>query len=81
MRGLPGEQQAEWDRIEVARGRVPFISYPNICRRCGELWPDMFKVANEEWEKYVQLSERHEMLCYGCYDQIKDYVDREEKNP
>ena len=72
---LPDEQQAEWNRVEAAKGRVPFIMYPNICRRCGEQWPDMFKVPDEEWEKYVEIAERHEMICRGCYDQIKGYVE------
>lgn len=80
VNGLPDDQQAEWDRIEAEKGRVPFISYPNICRRCGELWPGMFHVTDEEWEEYVQVSERDEMICRSCYDQIKGYVDRAEKD-
>lgn len=75
MHGLHPEQQAEWDRIEASKGRVPFIMYPNICRRCGALWPKMFLVPDNEWERYVQMSERDEMLCRGCYDQIKGYID------
>lgn len=75
--GLPAHQLAEWRRIEAGKGRTPFILYPNICRRCGELWPEMFRVTDEEWERYVQQSERHEMLCGGCYEQIKGYVDGE----
>jgi hypothetical protein len=77
MNGLPDDQQAEWDRIEAAKGRVPFILYPNICRRCGALWPKMFKVSDEEWEKYIEAAQRGEMICRGCYDQIKGYVDEE----
>lgn len=73
---LSPEQEAEWARVDAAKGRVPFVLYPNICRRCGELWPDMFRVSDEEWERYVQASERHEMLCRGCYDQIKGYIDK-----
>ena len=73
--GLPARQLAEWRRIEAGKGRLPFILYPNICRRCGELWPPMFSVSDEEWERYVQPSERGEMLCLGCYEQIKGYID------
>jgi len=76
--GLPEDQQAEWDLIEAKKGRVRHIQYPNICRRCGALWPEMFKVSDEEWAKYVQIAERHEMLCRSCYDQIKTYIDAEE---
>src|SRR5574342_1015207 len=74
-KGFDAAQEAEWSAIEAAKGRVPFILYPNICRRCGELWPDMFKVPDELWERYVQLSERHEMLCAGCYSQVKGYIE------
>ena len=73
--GLPPEQQAEWAGVEAEKGRVPFILYPNICRRCGALWPEMFSVSDEEWERYVQPDERDEMLCLGCYRQIKGYID------
>jgi len=73
--GLPDEQAAEWARIESERGRLPFILYPNICRRCGQLWPKMFRVPDEEWKKYVQPSEQREMLCWGCYAQIRLYID------
>ena len=77
--GLSDEQKVEWDGIEAAKGLVPYVHYPNVCRRCGQLWPDLFMVPNAEWEKYIQISERHEVICRGCYDQIKRYVDREEK--
>lgn len=73
--GLPDEQWEEWLRIEAKKGRVPFILYPNICRRCGEIWPDMFKVTDADWEKYVQITERDEMLCLSCFEQIKGYID------
>ena len=73
--GLSDDQQSEWDSIEAKKGRVPFISYPNLCRRCGELWPDMFMVPEEAWEKYVEIGERDKMLCRECWDQIKGYID------
>lgn len=76
--GLSDDQEAEWDAIESEKGRVRFISYPNICRRCGHLWPEMFMLPDAEWTQYVQISERHEMLCRSCYDQIKRYIDRQE---
>lgn len=76
-KGLPAEQWAEWRRIEDAKGRIPFILYPNICRRCGDVWPNMFRVSDAEWEHYVQPGERDEMLCLGCYFQIKGYIDGE----
>ena len=57
---------------------VPFIEYPNICAKCGALWPDMFKVADDEWRRYIQISERGQMICRECFDQIKIWIDREQ---
>ena len=73
--GLPEDKQAEWDRILEARGRIPWICYPNICRRCGVLWPKMFRVSDEEWERYVEPAMRGYMLCEECYTWIKQQID------
>lgn len=74
MNGLSDDQLAAWDLVEAAKGRVPFVLYPNICRRCGELWPKMFMVSDEEWKKYIEISKRDKVLCWGCFAQIVDYV-------
>jgi hypothetical protein len=73
--GLPGELEDRWFGILGARGRVPYIRYPNICARCGCLWPELFMVPDEEWTRYVQMSERGKVLCRGCYDHIKAIID------
>lgn len=73
QRGLRADQLAEWARVETAKGRVPFILYPNICRRCGALWPEMFSVSDREWARYVQISEQDKMLCASCFAQIKSH--------
>jgi hypothetical protein len=62
-------------RLDLSYDRVPFIQYPNICAKCGELWPEMFGVPTEEWEHYVEIGERDKMLCKSCYDQIKIWID------
>jgi hypothetical protein len=36
------------------KGRIPFIMYPNLCAKCGTLWPEMFSVPDEEWERYIE---------------------------
>jgi hypothetical protein len=28
------------------KGLIPFIEYPNMCAKCGELWPEMFRVSD-----------------------------------
>ena len=74
--GITEEQEAEWDAIiETLGGRVPYIDYPNLCCRCGKLWPDMFLVSDEEWARYVEPAHSHEMLCAECYAFIKSVID------
>ena len=73
--GLPEDQQNEWDRRLEAKGRIPWITYPNICRRCGTLWPDMFRVSDDEWAKYVEPRMRDCMLCTPCYTWLKQCID------
>lgn len=74
--GLTEEQLDKWIEILTKKGRVPYIIYPNMCGRCGELWPEMFKVSDDEWEKYVQFDARKKMLCKNCYDGIKRLIDK-----
>jgi hypothetical protein len=70
--GLTEEQFNEWMRRMT---RVPFILYPNICGRCGSLWPEMFRVSDEEWKHYVPIVHRRKMLCRPCFDTIKHLID------
>jgi len=56
-------------------GRVPFIYYPWVCARCGEVNPDMFLVPDEEWKKYIEIDERNKILCKECYEEIKTLID------
>ena len=65
-------------KLGGTKERIPFILYPNLCVRCGGLWPEMFMVADEEWKRYVEPRMRREMLCRACYMQIKDWIDSEE---
>jgi hypothetical protein len=73
--GLTPEQRKQWERTLNDKGRVPFIMYPNMCAKCGKLWPEMFSVPDKEWERYVEKGERDKMLCKPCYDQIKIWID------
>ena len=77
-KGLPPEEEEIWQSL--LRGvRVPWIEYPVICRRCGKLWPDMFSVPDEEWEYYIQKSERDKVICPECYEFIKNAIDSNKK--
>jgi hypothetical protein len=73
--GPTNDQWMEWLSMLYQVGRVPYIVYPNICRRCGELWPEMFMVPDEEWEHYIEKQYRKDMLCWDCYSKIKQMID------
>ena len=45
--GLTKELEKEWVKLLNRRGRVPYIQYPNLCRKCGEQWPEMFNVSDD----------------------------------
>ena len=55
---LTKKQWRLWERFLSDKGRVPFIEYPTICAKCGVLWPELFMVPNEEWNRYVEIQER-----------------------
>lgn len=73
--GLTDELWDKWVIILEKKGRIPYIVYPNLCVRCGKLWPDMFRLSDEEWKRYVAPRHRDEMLCLECYNHIKHLID------
>lgn len=79
IHGLTITQARRWQFILDQRGRVPYIVYPNLCARCGALWPEMFMVPDSEWQHYIQPNMQHEMLCRKCYDYIKGVIDTAEQ--
>jgi len=73
--GLTKKQEKEWDAKLRAKGLVPYIVFPNMCGRCGCLWPDMFRVPNEIWQRYIPIRERDKMLCLSCFQEIVGLID------
>jgi hypothetical protein len=73
--GMTRAQEAEWEVALEKKGRVPFIVYPVICARCGQLWPTFFMVPNEEWKRYVEPAEQRQVLCRRCYVWIAKVID------
>jgi len=73
--GMTRAQEVEWEAALEKKGRIPSIVYPNLCARCGKLWPPMFMVPNEEWKRYVEPAKRREVLCRRCYGWIKKVID------
>ena len=74
--GLTETHKKQWLSILKAKGRVPYIQYPVICGKCGKLWPEFFRVPDEEWKRYIQKNERHIVLCRPCYNYIKKVIDK-----
>jgi len=74
--GMTRAQEAEWEAALEKKGRIPFIEYPIVCARCGQLWPPFFMVPKEEWNRYVEPAKRREGLCRRCYDWIKAVIEQ-----
>jgi len=72
--GLSEKEYTKWLAMVDAYGRIPHIIMPNMCGRCGKLWPEMFRVPDEEWRFYLGIDESL-MLCHDCYDRIKQLID------
>lgn len=69
------KQEAEWlAHIETLGGRVPYIDWPILCARCGKLWPDFFRVSDEEWTRYIEPEHRYDVVCTECYEFIKSVI-------
>jgi len=69
--GLSGDLCDKWEEILKKKGRFPYINYPIYCARCGEKYPDLFKVSDREWN-FVEPRERKKVICKKCYDFIRD---------
>lgn len=74
QKGLTRKQMLQWNEILRAKGLIPFIRYPIFCIKCGALWPEFFRVPDEEWRRYIQLDKQSEVICRECYDYIKDAI-------
>lgn len=38
-------------------------------------------VSDVEWKYYIQANQRHEMLCWTCYQQIVAMIDANNTRP
>jgi hypothetical protein len=65
-----------WEKALSEKGRIPWIEYPVICAKCGQLYPQFFRVPDEEWEKYIQADMQSSVLCKKCYEYIKRSIDK-----
>ena len=61
----------KWKVLCNEENRIPQIEVPNMCACCGALWPEMFSVPGEEWQRYVVPHFQRRMLCLDCYNRQK----------
>jgi len=74
--GPTPEQRKRFEQMLHEKGRIPYIRWPNLCAYCGKLWPEMFHVSKEEWERYIEPAKRNAIVCRECYDRIKELIDK-----
>jgi hypothetical protein len=67
-----------WESALTLKGRVPYIAYPNVCAKCGVLWPEFFRVSDLEWGRYIQIDMRDKVICRTCFDYIRRLIDSHE---
>ena len=67
-----------WESALNLKGRVPYIEYPIVCAKCGVLWPEFFPVPDTEWERYIQIDMRDQVICRSCFDNIRRLIDSRE---
>ena len=73
--GPPDDVCEAFEKALQEKGRVPYIAFPIVCAYCGVLWPDLFMVPDEEWKKYIPISERDKVICKTCFGHIKVLID------
>ncbi len=79
--GLSPEQEEQWFELCAAMGRIPFISSPQLCARCGSQWPEMFRVQDRVWSYYTDPKLRDQILCEGCFRSIRGAIDAHNNRP
>jgi hypothetical protein len=65
--GLTDKQQVEWELMLEEKGLIPYVAPVVMCALCGKLYPDLFMVPDEEWEKYIIPPLQGEVICLKCY--------------
>jgi hypothetical protein len=79
--GLSEEQEEQWFEMCVTKGRIPFISAPQLCARCGSRWPEFFVVQDRVWNYYTDPGLRDQILCETCFKGIREAVDAHNTRP
>lgn len=61
--------------------RLPFITYPVFCAKCGAANPTRFKVPDEVWAYYIEPRARGFVICRQCFDYIRHVTDAHQGPP
>src|SRR5689334_14769941 len=69
--GLTDEQETQWRKRCEDRGRLPYVYAPQMCGRCGTLWPEFFVVQDTAWEYYAGPLLRSSLLCEPCFTALR----------
>ena len=77
--GLTPQLEERWRDILHRRGRVPYVVYPYFCARCGQPYPELFAVPDEEWERNVDPRHQRSVFCLDGYQFVKGAAERARK--
>jgi len=80
-KGVTAEQRAEWHARCASRGRLPYVYTPQMCARCGVLWPEFFMVQDAAWEYYAGPTLRGQIVCEPCFDALRANIDKHQGRP
>jgi len=73
--GLSAADARKWRAILDHKGRVPHIEFPNICVKCGCINPALIMYPTWQWDYYVPVEKRKEVICNSCFEAIRKAVD------
>ena len=66
--GMTKKDSKRWEKLLAKKGYIPFLEFPLLCAKCGEVFPEMF--MDSEWDTRLGKHSRI-MLCRGCYNILK----------
>lgn len=73
------EVEEKWEKILDEKGRIPWIEYPLLCKRCGRSDRQFVRERGTEWEYYIEPNHRKDFFCKECYEEIKGIIDNGDK--
>ena len=74
-----GDREKSKEKLQKKK-RIPFIFYPNICSKCGVLWPIYINIPPEDLMKYTFIDGKRHLLCRMCYNEVRSMIDGGQKD-